>query len=218
MVMSKAFILVLVAFFLTMALLIPLATNAQSERVSSSYVSPNIESVNYNLKVFSPNNQTSYSNLMLLDFNLQWTIDRKPTYPFSGFYSYSIDNSLPVSIESNQTAKDLYARYPEQNFKTNPSFSYVVNVSSLAIGYHNITITAAFFSGSSEICSVTAPPIQFLVQNTTPTPTTSVPEFSWLVLLPLIVGMLFVAVILRHRKTNKQSYLLFQLWNGMFHG
>lgn len=37
--------------------------------------------------------------------------------------------------------------------------------------------------------------------STTPTPT--VPEFSWLAILPLFLSLLFVAVIFRHRKTLK---------------
>ena len=36
--------------------------------------------------------------------------------------------------------------------------------------------------------------------STSPTPTTAVPEFSWLVILPLFAATLFIAVKLRHRK------------------
>ncbi len=39
--------------------------------------------------------------------------------------------------------------------------------------------------------------------TTTPTPTPSVPEFSWLIILPLFLSMLSVAMILRYRKTSK---------------
>ena len=38
-----------------------------------------------------------------------------------------------------------------------------------------------------------------------PTPSSSVPELSWLAVIALIVGMLFIAVILRHRKTTSQK-------------
>jgi hypothetical protein len=42
-----------------------------------------------------------------------------------------------------------------------------------------------------------------------PTPTPSVPELSWLAIIPLMVSLLSVAVIIRHRKTNKLSKLTF---------
>jgi nitrous oxidase accessory protein NosD len=41
---------------------------------------------------------------------------------------------------------------------------------------------------------------QVVVTTTTPTPT--VPELSWLVIVPLLFSLLFVAVMLRHRKTT----------------
>ena len=37
-----------------------------------------------------------------------------------------------------------------------------------------------------------------------PTPTPTVPEFSWLAILPLCVSMVFVAVYLKHRRTNHE--------------
>jgi hypothetical protein len=39
----------------------------------------------------------------------------------------------------------------------------------------------------------------------TPSPTPTVPEFSWLVLLPLMMVILFIAVKLRHRKPFSQN-------------
>ncbi len=39
--------------------------------------------------------------------------------------------------------------------------------------------------------------------TSSPTPTPAVPEFSWLVILPLLLSVFSVAVILRHRKTAK---------------
>ena len=41
--------------------------------------------------------------------------------------------------------------------------------------------------------------------STSPTPTPTVPEFSWLVTVPLLLSVFSIAVILRHRKTNKLS-------------
>jgi len=36
-----------------------------------------------------------------------------------------------------------------------------------------------------------------------PTPIPTVPELSWLAILPLLASLPFIAVILRHRKTIK---------------
>ena len=38
-------------------------------------------------------------------------------------------------------------------------------------------------------------------QSLNPSPTPTVPEISWLAIIPLIVGLFSVAVVLRHRKT-----------------
>jgi hypothetical protein len=64
---------------------------------------------------------------------------------------------------------------------------------------HTITLTDGAAAGSINTLS-------------TPTPTPSVPELSWLVLVPLLLSALSVAVLLRHRKTNRgpmtnQKYL-----------
>ncbi len=43
------------------------------------------------------------------------------------------------------------------------------------------------------------------ISSITPTPTPTVPEFSWLALLPLLLAVFSVAVILKHRKTTNLS-------------
>lgn len=48
------------------------------------------------------------------------------------------------------------------------------------------------------------------IPSTTPTPTPTVPELSWLAILPLLLFMFSVAVILRNRKPINQSNVLFQ--------
>jgi hypothetical protein len=158
------FTIILVVVFVT-----PSITNAQNGIVSRFYVSPNIEGVHYNLTVYSPNNQTSYSKTIPIDINLQWVIDRKPTYPFTGFVSYHIDDEAEIDIKSSQTANDQYASY-QQDFKINPSFSYLANISGLENGYHNLVITGNLYLGSSLIFNEVSTPFQFLVDNSTPTP------------------------------------------------
>jgi hypothetical protein len=57
------------------------------------------------------------------------------------------------------------------------------------------TITPAPTSSPTPLPSLSPTPI------TTLTPSPSIPEFSLLAILPLLFSMLFIAVILRHRKT-----------------
>ena len=43
------------------------------------------------------------------------------------------------------------------------------------------------------------------INTPSPTPTPTIPEFSWMVILPFLLSMLSIAVILRHRKTISQN-------------
>lgn len=166
----KKIVLALIAIF---AFLIPSMTNAQTSSYSSSY-SPDINGTHFFLITYSPNNQTVYNETMLLDFNLQWTYDLMPLAPLSGEYAYSIDNEPLVSIVSNQSARDHYAAAPSDNFKINPSFSYLVNVSSLVSSFHSVRILAQLFFDFDRpqlLYNESASPVFFSVQNLNPPPT-----------------------------------------------
>jgi hypothetical protein len=62
------------------------------------------------------------------------------------------------------------------------------------------TITIGETSASTSPSSIPSS-----TQNTMPTPTPTVPEFSSLVILPLFVSLLFIAMIRGHRKTIQVS-------------
>ena len=152
------------AFLLILTLLIPSLANAQ---ITSYYGRK--EGVNpaaFTLTIYSPNDQTAYANTMLLNFNITWTTFPSfipPSPSLKGDYAYSIDDSPLIPIESNQSAS---AR------AINPYFSYLVNVSNLANGYHKIVIIAGLYSHSDYYyINQSCIPTLFLVQNPTPTPT-----------------------------------------------
>ena len=68
------------------------------------------------------------------------------------------------------------------------------------------TITLTEGSTSTDISSSpSATPSATPLPTTTPAPTAAVPELSWLVIVPLLVSVLAVALILRHRKTVNLS-------------
>jgi hypothetical protein len=69
----------------------------------------------------------------------------------------------------------------------------------------NTTITTS----ATPTLTITSPPTQTSTStltptnSATPTPTPTLPEFSWLAILSLLISMLLIAGVLRHRKTSK---------------
>jgi hypothetical protein len=195
------------AIALALVFIVPSLANAQN----MSYNSPDINGTYFHLEISSPNNQTTYDQTMLLNFNLQWHWDLMPLAPLIGYYAYSIDGNPFVSIESNQTGNDHYASAPSENFKYNPSFSYSVGTSNLTSGYHKIVIAAQlhwdFETYKELLYNESSSPVFFSVQNlnTSPTPTmpnmgpTQPPPYSFFDLHPefiyLLIGLLVVIVI-----------------------
>ena len=213
--MGKAVTLALVALFLILALSIPSMGNAQT---SSSYVSPQGQmSTHYALTMYSPNNQTAYANKMLINFSLQWSYDMVPvgTYQLRFEYAYSIDDSPFVSITPNQTSTDFYAG--GTNLTTNPTFSYLLNVSNLTNGYHKIQIEPSL----NYAWSYSAPsnPVFFSVQNPnvtsspfiSPTPIhrtdLSIPlaNASIIAVVILVVVILSLLLLRKFRKTANNT-------------
>jgi hypothetical protein len=195
---------VIVFAFLTVVFLTSSITNSQ-DGAAQGYISPNVEGVHYNLTLYNPDNQTSYSKTMPLHFILEWVIDRQPTYPFTGVVSYRIDNGARINVESSQTANDQYASY-QQDFKINPSFSYSVIISGLENGYHTLVITGDFYAGSSLVFDEATTPFQFLVDNSTPTPTVAptVPELpATLAITFLVITALAVAVAIGKKHSEE---------------
>ena len=163
--------------------------------------------VTYSLKLSSPNNQTMYSVSMPLNFSIDWTYNLMPIVgQLSGFYSYRIDDNSLVSIESNQSSNDLYA----DNFKYNPSFSYLVNISELTNGQHTIVIYGSMNGNKVGTLYAFSSPFVFNVQNPTPTPTPtpktgiSIPSTTvsiFAVVVILVVVIISLLLLRRNRKS-----------------
>ena len=220
---ARLAVVVIILLFLALALLIPSMAHAQT----TSHYGANVGDsganlVGFDLTMYNPVDQKVYSKTMPLDFNIHWIVGVYPffNWTFAGIYTYSIDNISPIVIESNQSLNEHYDA--KTDFKYTPSFSYIIDISNLTNGVHKIAVSAGMYYNSNghlmdDIFNETSSPIYFQVQNSNPvstpspnpTSSPSVPEFSWLAILPLIFGMLFVAVILRHRKIiNWDSYRL----------
>ena len=166
---------------LMLALLIPSVANAEFTR---SYKSsdPSINYTHFFLTVYSPDNNQTCKSTMLLNFTVEWTdyptfagFPSPPAPVMKGLYSYAIDNNPAVNVASNQSSTD---QFDLRGFKVNPTFSYLLDVSNLTNGYHKIVITVGLTHSQSYIARYinTDTPIQFFVQN--PTPTSEVPPTS----------------------------------------
>ena len=185
--------LMLVSLFFSSALLIPSMTNAQttSSYGNNSHVNPTA----FTLTIYSPDNQT-YSITMPLNFTIDWT--EYPTFTFPsppapklyGTYTYTIDSYLEVPVSPNQSSN---ATFGYSNFNVNPAFFYIVNTSSLTNGYHKIVITASLYGDENLFLTATSSPVQFLVQNPTPSPTPHSPE---LFITPFVIWVLVAMVII----------------------
>lgn len=188
----KSFALVLFALLLTLVLFPPIVYS----QTSRSYTSQTGRmGTYYRLVLYSPNEETTYQNLMLLNFTLNWTYDLIPIGDFEleADYAYSIDDNPFVSIVSNQSSNDQYAG--GTTFVINPSFSYLIDISNLSSGYHNVVIRAIFYFGKNLFLNDSSTPFSFKVQN-------PIPEFPTPLILPLFTAILLAVIILK--KVNLQ--------------
>lgn len=190
--------MVLFVLLLTLALFPPLVYS----QTSRAYISQTGRmGTFYIINVYSPNEETTYQNLMLLNFTINWTYD---LIPIGGFelkadYAYSIDDNPFVSIVSNQSSNDKYAG--GTTFVINPSFSYLIDTSNLASGNHNIVIKAVFYFGKNLFLEDSSTPFSFKVQNANP----PIPEFPAPIFLPLFTAILLAAIILK--KVNLKRFI-----------
>jgi len=200
------------AVILVLTFIVPSVANAQT---TTHYGRDSgINPAAFDITIYSPNNHTTYAEAMLLNFNMTWT-----TYPLvhtiegplNGGYSYTIDNNPPVTITSNQSAGDVFYVTPSNNFTINPYFSYIVDVSTIANGNHDIVLKATLFVGSYQYFNESTSPIVFSIQHPQPTPT---PEdvspmlFAGLVIVAIVAmaGLgLLVYLKKRHPKTGDRT-------------
>ncbi len=219
MAMTKKSVIAQVTIILVLTFLTPSMGNAQ---ITGSYSNnTDINPVAFTITIYSPDTQT-YKNTLPLDFTVYWT--RYPTFDFpippaprvNVAYSYAIDGNSEVFVISNQSSNDVIGY---SNFTVNPTFSYFLNIANLTNGYHKIVITTSLYFDGDLVYGASSSPVQFLVGTPKPTPTPtltpnpvptstltptpSVPEFSWLAIIPLMISMLSVAIAFRRqRKTS----------------
>ena len=209
--------------------IIPLTIPSITKGEITSYHSNNAEInlVSFRITIFSPDTDQSFSNAMYLKFTVNWTkyptfsgFPSPPAPTLATNYTYTIDDYEPITITSNQSTTDIFGYGSGRTIVVNPTFLYYVNVSNLTNGYHKLVVTANLHSTGSITFTDSSPPVKFLVEKSTPTltsepspsqtptamptskPITSptVPELSWLAIVPLLLSVFAVAILVMHRK------------------
>jgi parallel beta-helix repeat protein len=100
---------------------------------------------------------------------------------------------------------DYLTKYPNATEVGNSGIgnsSYVIDANN--IDYYPLMIEVQTSPPYSTIGFPVSSP-SASISPSSPSPTPTVPEFSWLTILPLFVSMLFIAVKFRHRKTPKAT-------------
>jgi hypothetical protein len=203
MAMNKKSFIALVTIVFVVAFLTSSMANAQTASHYGDKVGDSgANVVGFDLTIYTPISQKVYTNTMPLDFKVHWNPVGLLFYENAkqyGLYAYKIDNNTSVSLPSNQKSNS------SKDFISNPSFSTIIDVSNLNDGQHQLVIIAdmewnPFGGGATSVCNQTSDPILFSIQNSTASPTSTVPELSWLVIVPLLLFMFSFAVLIRHRK------------------
>ncbi len=199
---GKAITLLLVAFFLTFALLIPSMANAQTTSQYSGRSFMSNSPVSFTLTMNSPTDQDTYSNKMILDFTINWTAAPEllpiDNWTFDEKCAYSIDENSAIAVPPNSS----FIAIP---FPWSYWFSTSVDISNLTNGYHKISILALMYFGPNTLFNQSSIPVAFLVQNPThnSTPTPAVPEFPTLILIIIfLLTTTLLATIMIERKQS----------------
>jgi hypothetical protein len=160
-----------------------------------------INPVAFTLMMSSPTDDATYSMVLPLEFSLIWNVSLEsllPTHQVIKGCAYSIDDQRLVGIVPNGSLA-----IPR---KESYWYSYSIDISNLTQGSHKISVIAFQYYGNSSfqgLFNQSSTPITFLVDNTKPTPTPTVPEFTSLAILPLFAATLFIAIKIKHQSENK---------------
>jgi hypothetical protein len=123
-----------------------------------------------------------------------------------GILSYSPEiASISYSLDGNSNRTLLTYKISDATYNASGTLT------NLEEGSHKLYVYAFDANGGVVISEYetfevnTLQPSPISSTTTLPTPTPSIPEFSWLAILPSFLAFLSIAVIIRHRKTISQN-------------
>jgi hypothetical protein len=162
------------------------------------------------VKINSPINSTYTSDSLTLDIAINTKFDNY-TDITTRTISYSLDGQPNVVINN--------VSYKYFDVNSSSTVTALAVLSNLTNGEHKLNVQAKYQYKVFTYDATPRPTDTYIVQNYTskasvffsvainngsPSPTPTVPEFSWLTILPLLISVFSVAVVLRHRKLVKQ--------------
>jgi len=157
----------------------------------------------YSIKIISPQNQSRYSNRIQLNF----TIEVTTMLGQFGNVGYSLDGGIINSVSNfvNKTVNET--GIPDWYYWTTTASANMM-LPALSEGNHNVTVYYGWqYLGTPETPSLkrfevsSYKTVEFTVKTSQPT----IPEFSWLMILPIFLFTLFVAVLVRSRRISLRS-------------
>jgi hypothetical protein len=217
---------------LLLLVIISLSSLLSLPHITVNADSSNTSNINCKLTTTSPNSNTVYVETMPLNFTMNWTVNTvvpfmylNMSYSIDDKTKISINDGNNISFDPSAQGYAFHYRYiifPPANTSTNSN----IDISMLSGGAHKLILYAdgfynvnndfiytynfssnpIYFSVNFLATSSTPSPTPKLPPTTSPTPNTTstptVPELSWLVIVPLLLSVIAVALVLRHRKTG----------------
>ena len=153
-----------------------------------------------NIKINSPTNSTYHSNSLNLDITINTMFDNFTNT--NRTISYSLDGKSSIAIN------DVTYKYFEGNSTSTVTASTLI--SNLPYGQHEVQVEAKYQYAKDISFTSKASALFFIDVGTgnqslisSPTPTPSVLEFSWLTILPLLLTIPIALAIVRKRLQGK---------------
>ena len=212
---SKTFALILVIIVAVSSVTLSIVKPVSAQSIPSipqfslSYVAGSIEVKIVN-QPFSPNFINNITEGLYYDIRWKEHSANKWTYYYPNSYLFEASNSNSGDNSLSQVTVITYGlnRTHGVNLQGISAGSQVDFQVEALIGYYfagfHYQVDEKFHfpfdgktSGYSDTQTISIP-----ASSSLPSQTPTVPEFSWLVALPLFASMLFIAVILRQRKSE----------------
>jgi hypothetical protein len=179
-------------------------TGKQITTTQSGY---HVENKTVEATIKNPSGATYYNFRWKGHYENQWRYE--PFNPNKESNAYTLEYSKSVPFKASTSTYTLLTLYFIKANSITPGGEIDIQVQALYGDFdavpsqsqpmHGGLIYDFYFNGTASDWSNTQ---TITVLSTNPTPTPTVPEFSWLEVIPLMVAMLSVAVLLRHRKTS----------------
>ncbi len=150
------------------------------------------------VNIFAPQNQSSVKSPIVLLFCVRASL---LSYCGVGNIGYSVDGGPVYGVT------DFMNRTVVREGFTDDTITWAnVTLPSLSEGKHNVTAYFGwYFEGKNQRYEVLAyETIDFFIISQSPSPSPTVPEFSSLLVIPLLLSVLAVALIVRKKQVRNR--------------